>query len=78
MARHRREREADPGTGDCDLALDIDVAEHLGGTSFLYANTRLGEPVVVQRAARDGGRRLAVAIPAARAYAFDAEGFRLR
>ena len=28
------------GQGDCDLTVAVDVAEHLGSTSYVYANTR--------------------------------------
>jgi lactose/L-arabinose transport system ATP-binding protein len=54
------------------------VAEHLGATSYLYANTKVGEPVVVQAAAvsAHAGDRVAVSIPAARAYLFDPNGAR--
>jgi lactose/L-arabinose transport system ATP-binding protein len=68
------------GLGDCDLGLTVDVAEHLGATSYLYANTKAGEPVVVQAAAArsaHAGDRVTVSIPAARAYLFDPEGLRL-
>jgi lactose/L-arabinose transport system ATP-binding protein len=77
----RPEHFVPAGAGDCDLPLTLDVAEHLGGTSFLYANTRAGEPVVVEAEASvsaQAGSRIAVAIPAARAYAFDSQGARLR
>ena len=77
----RPEHFAPAGAGDCDLQLTLDVAEHLGGTSFLYANTRAGEPVVVEgdaSAAVHAGSRITVSVPSARAYAFDAEGARLR
>jgi lactose/L-arabinose transport system ATP-binding protein len=76
----RPEHFAEAGGGACDLALAIDVAEHLGATSYLYANTKAGEPVVVQRAAARGaqpGDRITVAIPAAHAFVFDADGARL-
>ena len=69
------------GQGDCDLSLTLDVAEHLGGTSFLYAGTREGEPVVVEADGNDhaqAGERIAVSIPAARAMVFDSEGMRVR
>jgi lactose/L-arabinose transport system ATP-binding protein len=77
----RPEHFAPAGAGDCDLRLTLDVAEHLGGTSFLYANTRAGEPVVVEgdaSAAVQAGSHVTVSIPAARAFAFDAQGTRLR
>jgi lactose/L-arabinose transport system ATP-binding protein len=68
------------GRGDCDLPLVVDVAEHLGATSYLYANTKQGEPVVVQAAAArsaHAGDRVTVSIPAAQAYLFDPDGLRL-
>jgi len=68
------------GQGDCDLPLVVDVAEHLGATSYLYANTKAGEPVVVQAAAArsaQAGDRVTVSIPAARAYLFGPDGLRL-
>ncbi|CAA9421913.1 MAG: Maltose/maltodextrin transport ATP-binding protein MalK [uncultured Rubellimicrobium sp.] len=77
----RPEHFVPAGVGDCDLQLTLDVAEHLGGTSFLYANTRAGEPVVVEAeasASAQAGSRIAVSIPAARAFAFDSQGARLR
>ena len=75
----RPEHVAAAGQGNCDLHLAIDVAEHLGATSYLYANTKVGEPVVVQAAAvrsAHAGDRVAVSIPAARAYLFDPNGAR--
>ena len=76
----RPEHFAPAGAGDCDLSLTLDAAEHLGVTSYLYANTKSGEPVVAQAAARGAGAgdRVAVSIPAARTYAFDEDGARLR
>ena len=76
----RPEHFAAAGEGDCDLSLAVDVAEHLGGTSYLYANTKGAEPVVVQAAAArsaHAGDRVTVSIPAARAYLFDPDGPRL-
>ena len=69
------------GEGDCDISVKVDVAENLGSTSFAYANTLSGEELVIERdpAARDtGSGSLTVSIPAARAYAFDGAGKRLR
>jgi lactose/L-arabinose transport system ATP-binding protein len=77
----RPEHFVPAGQGDCDLQLTVDVAEHLGATSYLYAGTKAGEPVVVQSAAGRGakpGDRVAVGIPAERAFLFDADGARLR
>jgi lactose/L-arabinose transport system ATP-binding protein len=77
----RPEHFVPAGQGACDLHLTVDVAEHLGATSYLYAGTKAGEPVVVQSAAGRGakpGDRVAVGIPAERAFLFDADGARLR
>ena len=38
-----------PGQGDCDLTVAVDVAEHLGSTSYVYANTKVGEQLIVER-----------------------------
>jgi len=76
----RPEHFGDPGTGT-DIALDVDVAEHLGITSYVYANTRAGEPVIVERPeARKLGAHdtLRVSILPDRAYAFAEDGHRLR
>jgi lactose/L-arabinose transport system ATP-binding protein len=68
------------GEGDCDITVTVDVAEHLGSTSFAYANTK-GEELVIERdpALHElGSDMLTVSISAARAYVFDASGKRLR
>ncbi len=77
----RPEHFVDAGQGDCDLSIPIDVAEHLGATSYLYANTKTGEPVVVQRGAGQpghAGEQAAVAIPATKALLFAPDGARIR
>jgi len=69
------------GEGDCDITVRVDVAEHLGSTSFAYANTGTGEQLVIERDPafyQPGTDQLTVSISAARAYAFDASGKRLR
>ena len=69
------------GQGDCDLTVAVDVTEHLGSTSYVYANTKIGEQLIVERdqsRAEIGRDRLTVSIPARRAYAFDAAGVRLK
>ncbi|MBJ2150504.1 ABC transporter ATP-binding protein [Paracoccus sp. IB05] len=76
----RPEHFVEAGAGACDLSLTVDVAEHLGATSYLYANTKAGEPVVAQRAAAreaSAGDRISVAIPSDRALAFAADGARI-
>src|SRR5690606_2186055 len=76
----RPEHFGPPGTS-ADIALVVDVAEHLGSLSYLYANTGSGEQLVVERAegeATGAGDRLSVSIDPARAYLFDSAGLRLR
>jgi lactose/L-arabinose transport system ATP-binding protein len=75
----RPEHFADVGSGDCDLAVAVDVVEHLGSSCFVYANTK-GEQMIVGRPDDPAGfgDRLTVSIPAARTYLFDAAGQRLR
>ena len=69
------------GAGDCDITVVVDVAEHLGSTSYAYANTGSGEELVI---ARDPAQRdtdiasLTVSIAADRAFLFEAGGKRLR
>ena len=67
------------GQGAADLTIRIDVTEHLGSTSFLYANT-LGDPLIVEQ---PGGEPMAegvitVSIPEHRALLFTEAGERLR
>ncbi len=57
------------------------VIEHLGSTSYVYANTKAGEQLIIEREEQRselGGGRLTVSIPPRRAYVFDAAGKRLR
>ena len=57
------------------------MAEHLGSTSYLYANTGSGEELIVERdTAERGGNpdMLTVSIAGQRAYLFDSAGRRLR
>jgi len=77
----RPEHFAEAGQGLGDLALTIDVAEHLGSTSYIYANTGGGEQVIVERDdVRDAAARktITVAVPKDHTLLFDADGHRLR
>ena len=68
------------GKGDADLTVSVDVAEHLGSTSHVYAGIT-GEELVIERdpARHDTGNgSLAASVSVARAYAFDAADNRLR
>ncbi|MER8629729.1 sn-glycerol-3-phosphate ABC transporter ATP-binding protein UgpC [Mesorhizobium opportunistum] len=66
------------GEGDTDLVVAIDVIEHLGGTSFLYARTAHGEDVVIQRDAAKVPDTSEVTVSIRKSYLFDEKGLRLR
>ena len=76
----RAEHFGEAGAGGADIALDIDVAEHLGSTSYLYANGG-GESLVIEREESRheiGKEHITVSISPERAYLFDSKGQRLR
>ena len=69
------------GQGDADLVLDVDVAEHLGNTSYVYANVSPEERIIVEHEGfrdADGRDRLTVGLSAARSFLFDSAGVRIR
>jgi lactose/L-arabinose transport system ATP-binding protein len=77
----RPEHFSDGGQGDADLTVHVDVAEHLGNTSYVYARTEGGEQLIIERPeSRDVGNRdrLTVGLSARRAFLFDSKGVRLR
>jgi lactose/L-arabinose transport system ATP-binding protein len=77
----RPEHFAEAGQGDCDITVKVDVAEHLGSTSYVYANTGGAEEMVIERPEsrhEANSDRLSVSIRAAKALLFDASGARLR
>ena len=76
----RAEHFGASGAGATDVVLKVDVAEHLGSTSYVYANAG-GELVVVEREESRhelGQSTITVSIDARRAYLFDSAGQRLR
>ncbi|KAA0690883.1 sn-glycerol-3-phosphate ABC transporter ATP-binding protein UgpC [Neorhizobium sp. P12A] len=77
----RPEHFLDAGKGDVDLTVAVDVAEHLGSTSYIYANIAGGEQIVIEREeSRNASNRdtLTVALAARRSFLFDSAGNRLR
>ena len=76
----RAEHFGEAGAGGADIALAIDVAEHLGSTSYLYANGG-GESLVIEREESRheiGKENITVSISPDKAYLFDSKGQRLR
>jgi lactose/L-arabinose transport system ATP-binding protein len=69
------------GGADADLTVTIDVAEHLGNTSYIYATTTGGEPLIIERPEQRKAPKsdtLTVALSAERTFLFDSSGQRLR
>lgn len=77
----RPEHFAKAGEGIADLTIKVDVAEHLGNTSYIYANVAGGEQLIIEREeSRNENIRdtLTIAIKSSHALLFDSDGNRLR
>jgi lactose/L-arabinose transport system ATP-binding protein len=74
----RPEHFGDAGKGDADLAVKVDIVEHLGGTSFVYASTAAGGELVIQRDADQFADAAEMTVSIRRSYLFDENGMRLR
>ncbi|WP_431322911.1 ABC transporter ATP-binding protein [Rhizobium sp. YTU87027] len=77
----RPEHFVDAGQGQADLTVTIDVAEHLGNTSYVYATMAGGEPLIIERPeSRAAGNRdtLSVGLSVSHIFLFDSDGKRLR
>jgi lactose/L-arabinose transport system ATP-binding protein len=77
----RAEHFGERGAGGAELTLDIDVAEHLGSTSYLYAHAGHGERLIIEREESRkelGQDRITVSLDPAQAYLFDSAGQRIR
>ncbi len=77
----RPEHFGDAGSGDADLTVEIDVAEHLGNTSYVYARMAGDIPLIIERPESRYSthqQQLTVSIVAARTFLFDSAGARLR
>jgi lactose/L-arabinose transport system ATP-binding protein len=76
----RPEHFVEAGAGDADLVVDVDVAEHLGHTSYVYAAIA-GSPLIIERPESRhsaGQEQMTVGLWARRCFLFDADGQRLR
>ncbi|SDG17734.1 ABC transporter ATP-binding protein [Pelagibacterium luteolum] len=77
----RPEHFGGPDGDGTRLTVNVDVAEHLGATSFVYANMATGEQLIIEREqsrSEMGKTELTITIPPARAYLFDSAGDRIR
>jgi lactose/L-arabinose transport system ATP-binding protein len=74
----RPEHFGDAGKGDADLHVKVDVVEHLGGTSFLYARTLAGDDVVIQHDAAGANDAAEITVSIRKSFLFDESGLRLR
>lgn len=69
------------GKGDVDLTVKVDVAEHLGNTSYVYAHVSDSERIIIEHGdVRNIASRetLSIGIAALRSFLFDMDGIRLR
>ncbi|MEM6383221.1 MAG: sn-glycerol-3-phosphate ABC transporter ATP-binding protein UgpC [Pseudomonadota bacterium] len=67
--------------GGTELELKVDVAEHLGGESFIYAASGQGESLTIETASgrnAQHGAIFSVGVPPERAFLFSADGQRVR
>ena len=78
MVGVRAEHFGAAGQGDADLKVKVDVVEHLGSTSFLYARTASGEDVVIEHQGTDVPAADEITVSIQRSYLFDSSGRRLR
>jgi lactose/L-arabinose transport system ATP-binding protein len=76
----RPEHFVDAGEGDADLVVNVDVAEHLGNTSYIYAAIGNEQLIIERPESRSAGNRetLTVGLPASHTFLFDGAGRRLR
>jgi lactose/L-arabinose transport system ATP-binding protein len=76
----RPEHFLEAGEGDCDLTVQVDVAEHLGSVSYVYARAGKEELIVERKESRHraNGDQLTMSIKADRSLLFDAGGARIR
>jgi lactose/L-arabinose transport system ATP-binding protein len=69
------------GAGDADLVVEVDVAEHLGNTSYVYAHVSAEERIIIEREdsrTTTSKDRLTVGLSVSQLYLFDSAGLRLK
>ncbi|WP_137155203.1 sn-glycerol-3-phosphate ABC transporter ATP-binding protein UgpC [Rhizobium sp. FKL33] len=69
------------GQGDAQLTVTVDVTEHLGHTSYIYAHLKPGEQIIIEHEESRDSRaadKMTVGVSAAQAFLFDSAGQRLR
>jgi lactose/L-arabinose transport system ATP-binding protein len=69
------------GEGDAQMTVTVDVTEHLGHTSYIYAHLKPGEQIIIEHEeSRDtsAADKMTVGVSAAQAFLFDSAGQRLR
>jgi lactose/L-arabinose transport system ATP-binding protein len=77
----RPEKFAGPGQGDADLTVEVDVAEHLGNTSYVYAHVSKDERIIIEREdSRDATNKdsLTIGLVASNTFLFDHAGLRVK
>ncbi|WP_353645552.1 sn-glycerol-3-phosphate ABC transporter ATP-binding protein UgpC [Mesorhizobium sp. WSM2239] len=74
----RPEHFGDAGKGNADLPVSVDMVEHLGGTSFIYASTAGDHELVIQRDADRVADAGEITVSIRKSYLFDESGLRLR
>ena len=77
----RPESFVEAGAGDADLSVEVDVAEHLGNTSYVYAHVAADERIIIEREdSRNAVSKdsLTVGLAVANVYLFDSTGRRLK
>ncbi|MGV8855820.1 MAG: ABC transporter ATP-binding protein [Devosia sp.] len=77
----RPEHFALEGSGGTEMTVNVDVVEHLGATSYIYANTKSGEQIIIERQEsrqEDDRDAITVSIDPTKAFLFDGKGQRIR
>ncbi|PSJ64282.1 ABC transporter ATP-binding protein [Kumtagia ephedrae] len=74
----RPEHFGEAGKGDADLSVAVDMAEHLGGTTFVYASMAGNRELVIQRDAEHRADAGEITVSIRKSYLFDESGKRLR